>query len=353
MSYGAMFLNSLNHFRAIAITLIVAGHSFYTVDASFNTLPERALCNLVTGGTSLFVFISGFLFHFIFYKKYKFKKFMSGKFKKVLLPYTLLSLIPIAFLVSQQDPHYSTFDPVGTGFTNVYLIPALKYYLTGRFMTAYWYIPFAMMLFLMSPLHVAFVKLRFKTQMLITFLLFVVALFLHRPVDDILIVQALVYFMPVYLFGIVCSEKRELIYSKLRNKEIYLLIFVIAVAFFQAWTNDQAGGYNKAPMDYQGIDLMLIQKVALCLFFMVWLHRFEHINSKYINILASASFAVFFTHGFFMSLTNSIFRVLNIDIDSPWLWYPFVTIGIIFSCLALALLVKKLLPDYSRYIIGY
>jgi len=87
-----MFLNSINHFRAIAILAIVAGHCFYLVDASFNTFPERVFCNLLTGGTVLFVFISGFLFHHIFYKRYQFKKFMAGKFKKVLLPYTLLAL---------------------------------------------------------------------------------------------------------------------------------------------------------------------------------------------------------------------------------------------------------------------
>ena len=347
-----MFLNSLNHFRAIAIVIIVAGHCFYTVNASFNTLPERALGNLVTGGTSLFVFISGFLFHYIFYNRYKFKKFMLGKVKKVLMPYTILSLYPIFSLVAQKDSAYDFYDPVGTGFVNVYLIPALKYYFTGGFMTAYWYIPFAMMLFLLSPLHMAFIELRLKKQVFITFLLFVIALFLHRPIDDILVLQSVVYFMPVYLFGIICSEKREFIYDKLEHKEIYLLLFAIALATLQA-AFGQFNNSQKMPFDYAGIDIMLIQKVALCLFFMVWLHRFEHIDSKYINILASTSFAVFFLHGFFMAFTNDLLAIFGITITSPWVWYPFVTTGMVLACVVLALAVKKLLPDYSRYIIGY
>lgn len=347
-----MFLNSINHFRAIAIILIVAGHSFYTVEASINTLPEKVFVNLITGGTALFVFISGFLFHHIFYKRYKFKKFISGKLKKVLLPYTLLSIMPILLLVLRRNSNYDVFDPQGTGFISVYLVPAFKYYLTGGFLTAYWYIPFAMILFLMSPLHIAFIRLRFKQQLLITGLLFVVSVFLHRPVDDILIFQAVVYFMPVYLLGIMCSQKRDVIYARLKNKEFYFLGFAVAIATLQALIG-QVGNYQKPPLLYQGLDLMMIQKVALCFFFIVWLHRYETLNSKFISALASTSFAIYFTHGFLMIFINGVKKVAGISIESPWLWYPFVTVGLIVVSLVLALALKKLLPNHSRYIIGY
>jgi hypothetical protein len=347
-----MFLNSINHFRAIAIVIIVAGHCFYLVDASFNTLPERALGNLIAGGTVLFVFISGFLFHHIFYKRYQFKKFMLGKVKNVLLPYTVLSIVPILMLVAERDAHYGLFDPSGSGVVNVYFIPALKYYLTGRFLTAYWYIPFVMIVFLMSPLHMAFIRLSLKSQLLITFPLFIVSLFIHRPVDDIFILQAVAYFSPVYLIGIMCSEKKEAIYSTLKNKELHVLLFVIALAVFQAALG-RFGSYQKAPMIYEGIDIMLIQKVALCIFFMVWLHRFENVNPKVINILASTSFAIYFTHGFFMSVIRQATAFLSINIENPWLWYPFMTVGMILISLVLALSIKRLVPNYSRYIIGY
>ncbi|MGB7249337.1 MAG: acyltransferase family protein, partial [Phormidesmis sp.] len=242
-----MFLNSINHFRAIAIIIIVAGHCFYLADISFNTLPERSFGNLIAGGTVLFVFISGFLFHHIFYKRYQFKKFMAGKLKKVLLPYTLLSIVPITLRVLEKDAHYDLFDPQGADFINLYVVPALKYYLTGRFLPAFWYIPFVMIIFLMSPLHMAFIQLKFKRQALITALLFVVALFLHRPENDILIFQAVVYFSPVYLLGIMCSEKKESIYSRLKNKEIYFLLFAVAMAILQALVGRFAS-YQKAPM---------------------------------------------------------------------------------------------------------
>lgn len=347
-----MFLNSINHFRAIAITIIVAGHCFYMVDATFDTLPERAFGNLIAGGTVLFVFISGFLFHHIFYKRYKFKKFMAGKLKKVLLPYTLLSIAPIFLLVLRQDPYYSLFDPQGTGLVATYLVPAFKYYLTGRFLTAYWYIPFAMILFLLSPLHMGFIELRFKWQMFITGMWFVVSLFLHRPVDDILILQSVVYFMPVYLIGIMASEKKQAIYAKLKGKEVYLLLIAIALATLQAGLG-RFSSYQKAPFAYDGIDIMLFQKVALCFFFMVWLHRFEQVNSKYINILASTSFAIYFTHGYFMQVIREVVSAFDIEFSSPWLWYPIVTVGMMLACLIVAISLKRLLPNHSRYLIGY
>ncbi len=348
-----MFLNSINHFRAIAIIIIVAGHCFPMVDASFNTLPERMVSNLVNGGTVMFVFISGFLFHHIFYERYQFKKFMMSKLNKVLLPYTLLSILPIVGLVLKGDAFYSLFDPQGTGPVNEYLIPAMKYYFTGAFLTAYWYIPFAMILFLMSPLHMAFIRLSFNRQRLITFLLFVVSLFLHRPVHDLLIMQAVVYFTPVYLLGIICSQKKAVIYDRLEGREFFFLSCAIALAMMQA-AYGLSGNYNKPPLAYAGIDLMLIQKVSLCFFFMVWLHRFEYTSSKVMSVLASTSFAIYFTHGYFITFIRQLKPMVGFGIiESPWIWYPFVTVGMVGVCLLLTLTVKKLLPNYSRYIIGY
>jgi peptidoglycan/LPS O-acetylase OafA/YrhL len=62
-----MFLNSFNYFRAIAILLIVAGHSYEIAGINIYNLNffEKLAVNLISGGTTLFVFISGFLFPFL------------------------------------------------------------------------------------------------------------------------------------------------------------------------------------------------------------------------------------------------------------------------------------------------
>jgi len=59
-------IKSIEYFRAIAIILIVAGHLLLAgIESSY--LFELAIQNIIFGGTTLFVFISGFLFHHVFF----------------------------------------------------------------------------------------------------------------------------------------------------------------------------------------------------------------------------------------------------------------------------------------------
>ena len=350
---SVVFLNSFNYFRAIAIIIIVAGHAFDVLDISFDTPLERILYNLIKGGTVLFVFISGFLFHHIFYQRYQYRKFMLSKLKKVLLPYTLFAVVLIMPQVISQNAAFEFFEPVGAGFMNTYIVPAFKYYITGRFLGPFWYVPFVMLVFLMSPLHIAFINLRLKQQLLVTFLLTVVSLFLHRPIHNILILQAVVYFTPVYLVGILCSENRDLLYQRLKNKEIYLLLAAIALAAFESVLGER-GIYFKEPFLYGGIDIMLLQKLVLCLFFMVWLHRFEQVNLKLLDVIAATSFAIYFIHMFpLLTMGKLQALLLQLSMGFPWILFLVSTIATVLFSVGLAITVRKLVPDKSRYIIGY
>ena len=82
-----MFINSINHFRAIAILIIVSGHTYHISDLKFDSFFENVIGNLITGGTINFVFISGFLFYSIFYNRFKYSQFIKSKIKRILLPY--------------------------------------------------------------------------------------------------------------------------------------------------------------------------------------------------------------------------------------------------------------------------
>ena len=70
-----MYLNFINYFRGFAILLIVMGHLFEITkvfdynNPQLNSLFTKICFPLITGGTALFVFISGFLFHHIFYAR--------------------------------------------------------------------------------------------------------------------------------------------------------------------------------------------------------------------------------------------------------------------------------------------
>ena len=69
-------LNYINVFRGLAILLIVAGHTMQF--GSIGSLTHKISMEVFTGGTALFIFISGFLFQHLSYK-YEFKNYMKKK----------------------------------------------------------------------------------------------------------------------------------------------------------------------------------------------------------------------------------------------------------------------------------
>jgi Acyltransferase family len=353
-----MFLNSFNHFRAIAIIFIVAGHIYRLAGLKIDTLWEATLVNIISGGTSLFVFISGFLFHHVFYKRYKFKSFMLGKLKNVCVPYAILGILPIAqriYLMPDSSYLNGYFLPSGKGFINEYLIPIAKYYWTGGFMLAYWYIPFILITFLMSPIHIAFIKAKINIQISIIIFFTIISVLIHRPVKDLSVFQSVLYFFPVYLTGIVASIKRDSIYSTFSGKEAYLLGSVVFLAIAQAMMG-HLSSYHKDPLVYGGLDIMYFQKILLCLFFMVWLERFSSYSNIIVSSVAATSFAVFFIHPYLIYVIEKILLVLGWPVEKlseSWLIYGCFVILLSGMSICIALLVKKMLPNFSRLIIGY
>ena len=66
-----MYLNIINHFRAFEIIFIVLGHCSGLANFTFDNAYSHTFENFILGGTTFFVFISGFLFHHVFYGKFK------------------------------------------------------------------------------------------------------------------------------------------------------------------------------------------------------------------------------------------------------------------------------------------
>ncbi len=348
-----MFLNSINNFRAIAILFIVAGHCFYISNIQFGDIWGPIIYNLINGGTVFFVFISGFLFHHLFYSKYEFNSFLKSKFKRLFLPYTILSVAPIILCFKFKPNFWIEGSPTFTaGILHDYATPALKYFLSGEHMVAYWYIPFALLLFLFSPAHIAFIKLNVKIQIGVLSLLFVISSLIHRPSEYLMVFHSLLYFTPVYLFGILCSIHKEAIYLKLKGKDLILLTSALGFAALEVYFGNK-GNYFKEFFVFNGVDLMLIQKTLLCVFFMVWLHRYEHFSNKYVNIVATTSFTIFFLHGYFLWILNYTKSYFGIQFSYPWMAYLAISLFLLLISVWTSLIVKKLLPKYSRYIIGY
>lgn len=349
-----MYLNSINHFRAISTIIIVFSHCFVLSDFKINSFIEKIYFNLLLGGTIFFVFISGVLFHNVFYPKFEYKKFMLKKIKYILTPYLIIASPLYAYYVFLDESIWHIYIPKGDGIKAQYLIPFLKYYVTGFRILNFWYIPFAMILFGISPIFIRFIKLSTSNQLILITLLLIFGSLIHRPdynsVWDVL--QSIPYFSPVFLLGIISSIHKDLIINKLRGKEFYLFGLGLILAVLAAWLG-QVGNLFTSPFELNRFDLMIFQKLIFCFFFFTWLNRFENRKFDTLNTISNNSFGIFFIHPVLIIIFSKLKLILTISFppNQPLIYIATSLIIFLFSLL-ITLTVKKLFPNHSRLIVG-
>lgn len=112
-----------------------------------------------------------------------------------------------------------------------------------------------------------------------------------------------------------------------------------------------AGNLQKPPFIYNGIDLNLLQKLFLCLFWMVFLHRYEQYDSRLLKTIASASFAIYFLHGWFIHALSGVQNNYS-ALNGLYLLFP-LTALVIWASYLLARLIRSALPNHSRMLIGW
>lgn len=350
-----MFLNFINYFRGFAILLIVIGHLFGTVkvfnydNPQLNTLFTKSVFSLISGGTGLFVFISGFLFHHVFYKRgFNFKKFLHNKFKNVICPYTFI-ITPVIFFELFFNPRYQKLYS-----TKLQLLKTLflSYY-SGTMLLATWYIPFACLLFISSPLFIKFIELK-KYHKRIIFFLMILAGFVHRPAHDftVNVFQALIYFSPIYCLGIYISMEKESFFKKFQDKSYIFGLLTIAILILQIYTGKFLNSH-KSILIYKGFDLVIFQKFFMCLYLVLFFNKFEKYFSdsckKTFDILAEYSFPIFFIHNYIIQF---LYPALGLERESGYLGLVLLTISTLVLSIAFAYTVKSIFKKNSRYIIG-
>lgn len=344
------FLNSINHFRGIAIIFIVMAHCYRPAGWHIETFADKAWFNLMMNGTVFFVFISGFLFHHVFASRWDYEKYMVNKTKYVFVPYFLLSLPWIVWhLTTAPDPtlhltHASISDTTTA---------ATWYVVTGRALTAYWYIPMGMMLFALSPWVL---KLQRSNRLLhFAIPLAIVAMLIHRPISNLNAIQSLVYFLPIYLFGAWSSQHRDKLFVFIDKYWFIMLLAAIALALGQAHYFG-AGVLNKPAFVLDVPDLMFPQKILLTLVILALLNKIEHISIGFLQKLAEASFAIYFIHPWITTPWWMIYDspdLFNLNQQGNILTTLLVTALVMFISYLIAITIRKLLNKRSRYLIGW
>lgn len=346
-----MRLNYFDYFRGLAIIFIVAGHCRFPW--KIDSFPEIVAANLILGGTALFVFISGFFFHHVFFLGFKFRKFLLKKIENVFLPYLILSGLAFVVLVIVFNKHHPYVVGSTESISGIIFL-YLKYLWTGRILDGYWYIPAIMIIFLMSPLFIKYILLPSSLQLCIFFTLIVVSMFVHRPLYNISVIHSVIYFIPVYMLGIIYSINEGVISKFLNGKELLLGLGMVALASIQAMSTDSYGSYHKADIfSYNGLDLIIVQKIVMIFFIISTLKKIKTREIWILKSLASTSFGVYFLHPWILTALHSISFFQYYSFVNGGLLFVLTTVMVMTISIALTTLFSKVLGRRSRYIIGY
>lgn len=344
-----MFLNSIHYLRAIAIITIVAGHCDDLSGWESNHVAEKFIENLIRGGTDLFMFISGFMFYYVYYQNFNYQRFVRKKISNVLIPYLIMSTPAILYIIFFKNDGLHRLHGL-SDWASAFLFC----YATGHTLDGYWYIPVIMILFLLSPVFLMFVRLRVGIRIFILVAAFAVALFIHRPVDNLNVAHSVIYFIPFYFLGIFCAMHRNRICGYRKGLEYVYLASALLLAWYQAAFVDVTGNFHKAFFQFNGIDIMLLQKLFLVLFFMLWLHRFETSHSAGLSFVAKISFPIYFLHPyvikFIIRMKNALWEY---EIHASMTMLIFSTIAVTVISSILALLTRRLFRKNSRVLIGW
>lgn len=365
----SQFLNSFHYFRAIAILLVVLGHSDQLSRWAPDTRFDFFVCNLIANATVFFVFIGGFLFERIYIRRgqFDFKKFIFKRLSFVVLPYTICTVFFATFngifASNIWLDFISTKNLTATTLIGFISQDLFRQLLQGSAMTGYWFIPMVILIYTVSPILVRIAKSHYLLIFCIAGLC--ISLIIHRPPrgsNTIDIVQSFLYFMPIYMLGVWTSKYYDRLLKYLGNFKLELLALLLAIALNvgQILLTSEVGNFHKPLLMWNGLDINLLQKLCLTYFLLSVLSRLEAVKLPFLSYIAEISFPIYFLHMFTVSLSKTYFlngKYMNIfkkihAIDTLW-GVLISAILMLIPCLVIASLLKRVLKQDSRYIIGW
>ncbi len=353
----------LDWFRAVAILIIIAGHSYplcgedvvYQGDHIAGRL-ANAIPALLTGGTAYFVFISGFLYRLVFFGRTTYGEFMRKKALFVGLPYLILAS-PIALLEIGLGASTVVSSPSGFIYPHSSFVDFIALISTGRVITAYWYIPFIFIIFLASPLFDRFIALSRAWSSLVFLLSIGIAFWVVRPAGNLNPVHSFLYFANFYLLGILFCEHREAIISLVTRPLVIatLLLGIFAIGAVQALVMERVGNLERNPTDgwgLVGIDLMLVQKCVGVFLLCAMLSRWGAPLARPFEFIAGISFGLFFVHGIVIAILLRLPLAASLRVGEPLVDLTMQSTVVFLLSVLIVVAVRRVAGRASRFVIG-
>jgi hypothetical protein len=297
---------------------------------------------LVVDATTFFVFISGYLFHYIEHHRFRYPEYLRKKAKFVILPYLVLSIPAVLAGLYFSKAQLMNLSPGG------YVLWSLV--VGGSVVGAMWFIPMIAVFFLASPLmHFA---ARTKFLYLLTPVALGISLFSSRPIGSLNPVLSFVHFFGFYLLGMASAAAHSTISAVQKGWVPYLLIALgIAGFLFAALQYDPA---QPEPLGFQDgwgrLNIFQLGKLLLLVSVFFFFERYLNAKNRVLGYLAEVSFGLFFMHGFFVIVFAKIRQYVQFsDAFTAFACESVVVIG---GAIATVELVKLVFKKNSRYVIG-
>lgn len=339
-------LREMDYLRAVAIVIIVISHSYGPW--AINSFGEVLVANILTGGSVLFVFVSGFFFAWMDLPDFDYEKFLLKKFRNVVAPFLITGSTFFAWWIAMESPAPAAGS---SPLVQVAGLPGALW--TGDVPHGYqlWYIPFVALLFLGSPLFVRYARWSQRTRMFVMLGLFAISLLIHRSVRNASPLQSALYFMPVYMAGINFSLDRPRLDRWLTGKAIPLGIGVLLVAALHTALVER-GNFEKDPWIWGGIDLMLVQKAFLIPLLYLGCRGLQNRVVPGLTLLADASFCIFFLHWAVIDAVWSTGVVQKLPITGLG-QAALLSISGVYVSVGIGFAVRRLAGSHSRLLTGW
>lgn len=333
--------------RALAIVFVVFTHipsNKHTVDAID---AHEALAAFFTNGTTLFVFIAGYLFAYLT-RRLDYKNYLGKKILWVILPYCFVTTAMLIYRWQMQQvaPNFYYGDWL-TRLEYLLWIYSRGWYVLGPL----WFVPMIALFYLAAPLFHWFARHRAGIWLL-PFTLGVSVLTFRSFYNDNPLLS-FVHFFGVYHLGVMIGAQREKVESWLADtRMLWICGLFCAISYgllLWDWPWQRLSYFEEY---FEGAPLMAnysqLQKISFTLLCLGLSARYFTQRNRLVQSLAECSFGIFFTH----------YALIHILQRAGWMkhtgFWPYLFYGtaILLGSWVLVTLIRLILRKHSRYLIG-
>jgi peptidoglycan/LPS O-acetylase OafA/YrhL len=341
------FLAHLEFMRALAIVFVVFTHipsNKHSVDALD---AHEVLAAFFTNGTTLFVFIAGYLFAYLT-RRLDYPSYLGKKILWVILPYFLVTTAMLAYRwqMQQVTPTFYYGDWL-TRLEYLIWIYARGWYVLGPL----WFVPMIALFYLAAPLFQFFIRHRAGACLLPVTLALSVFTFRSYYNDNPLL--SFVHFFGIYHLGVMIGAHREKVENWLADSRtlwVFGLFCAISYGLLLAYWNEQRLAYFEEYFNGGNImaNFSQLQKISFTLFCLGLAARYLRQRYRMVQSLAECSFGIFFIH----------YVLIHILQRAGWMkhtgFWPYLLhgIAILLSSWVLVRIIQIALGKRSRYLIG-